>query len=241
MSGFQNDPGTVQQEAGFGFNGRFWTEAFTDNLTAHAGGGQANATQLPSMINTVATVATPGDSVQLPPSQPGLVVCVVNNAANNMQVFAQNGSTDTINGTAGSTGIVVIGLSVVWFQCTKAGIWTSQGIGYGNYTAGPYPLGTLSVQTGVTAHAGGGQANATQLTAELVQLSTVATSGDSVKLPPSQAGAQITIVNNGSASANVFPASGEQINSGGANTAAAQAAAAVTIYYCFVAGNWVTK
>ncbi|HWS94165.1 MAG TPA: hypothetical protein VN306_17260 [Mycobacterium sp.] len=241
MSGYQNDPGTVQQEAGFGFNGRYWTESYSDGLTAHAGGLQPLATQLASMVNTVATVATAGDSVQLPIAQPGLAICVVNTATNALQVFAQNGSSDTINGIAGSTGIPVIGKSVVWFQSTAAGAWTSQGVGYGNYTAGAYALDTVSTQTGVTAHATGGQANATQLTASQVQVSTVASLNDSVKLPPSQAGLQITIVNNGANSMQVFGTGSDTINGVAAGTGVAQAAAAVTIYYCFVAGNWVTK
>ncbi len=241
MGGFQADCGLTQQESGFGYNGRFFTESYSDGLVAHAGGGQANALQLPSMFNTVTTVATVGDSVQLPPSQPGLSVCVTNTAALALQVFAQVGSTDTINSIAGATGVPVIGNSVVFFQCTKPGAWTAQGLGYGNYVNGPYALDTVSTQTGITAHAGGGQASATQLTASQCQISTCATIGDSVKLPPSQAGTQITVVNNGAASANVFPATGEQINSGGANVASALAVTTPVIFYCFTAGNWVTK
>ena len=99
----------------------------------------------------------------------------------------------------------------------------------------------MSTQTGVTAHATGGQANATQLTASQVQVSTVASLNDSVKLPPSQAGLQITIVNNGANSMQVFGTGSDTINGVAAGTGVAQAAAAVTIYYCFVAGNWVTK
>lgn len=241
MGGYQNDPGTLQQEAGFGFNGRFFTESYADALTAKAGGGQAGATQLTSMFNTVATVASVGDSIQLPPALVGLCLCVVNNAVNALQCFAQNGGTDTINSIAGATGVPMIGKSVVYFQCTVAGVWTCQGLGYGNYVNGAFALDTVSTQTGVTARAGGGQALATQLNASQVQISVCATTADSVKLPPSQPGLQITIVNNGAASCNVFPATGEQINAGGANTAAAQAAAAITIYYCFVTGNWITK
>jgi hypothetical protein len=245
MSGYQNDPGTIQQEAGFGFNGRFWTESFTDNVTALAGGAQAGSPVMSSMFNRVSTVATAGDSVQLPPaaSIPGGCICVFNNTAKNLTVYGANGSTDTINSTAGSTGVTMVPQSICWFT-TLPGIntgWLANGIGYGNYTAGQYPLETLSTQTGITAHAGGTQVAAVQIVAAQAQISVVGTAGDSVRLPPSQAGAQITIVNNGANAANVFPATGEQINSAGANTAYSLAVTTPIVFYCFVAGNWVTK
>lgn len=71
--------------------------------TAHAGGGQANATQLSAGITSVATVATAADSVKLPPGEAGLVCILRNSAANSMQVFG-NG-TDTIDAVATATGV----------------------------------------------------------------------------------------------------------------------------------------
>ena len=51
------------------------------------------------------------------------------------------------------------------------------------------------MQTGITAHAGGGQANAVQLTAMNCFIQNVATAGDSVKLPPAKVGMEITVIN----------------------------------------------
>jgi hypothetical protein len=244
-SGVQNDPGTVQQEAGFGFNGRFWNESYSDGLTALAGGAQANATQLASMFNTVTTVTTPGDSVQLPPATTGACVGLENSTANSLTCWPQNGSSDTINGyTAANSGVQVAPYAMVFFICTKAGVWYAEDLAYGAYINGGSTkanLGTVTTQTGVSAAGVSSQANATQLTAAQVQVSTVAASTAGVKLPPSQPGLQITIVNNGANTMNVYPASGEQINSSGANTAVTQTTSTVTIYLCFVTGNWVTK
>lgn len=74
-----------------------------------------------------------------------------------------------------------------------------------------------STTTGITAHAGGGQANAVQLTTEFNEVTVVATSGDSVKLPSAVAGLAITIKNNGSEALAVFPFLGDSINTGVVN------------------------
>ena len=94
-----------------------------------------------------------------------------------------------------------------------------------------------STQTGITAHAGGGQASAFQLAAEYVQIATVATTADSVKLPVGKAGMIVVVVNDGANSANVYPATGEYINAA-QNTANAQAAGTIKSYYCITDGHW---
>src|SRR5579884_2683582 len=72
-----------------------------DNLTAHAGGGQANALTLTAVFNRVTTVGTAGDSVKLPATsglQTGqcMEITVTNAAAaNSMNVFPATG--DQIN------------------------------------------------------------------------------------------------------------------------------------------------
>jgi len=72
-------------------------------LTALAGGGRTGATQMVYGTNQVSTVASASDSVVLPAGAAGGVVVIRNSGANAMQVFAQG--SDTINGTAGATGI----------------------------------------------------------------------------------------------------------------------------------------
>lgn len=92
--------------------------------------------------------------------------------------------------------------------------------------------------TGLTAHAGGGQGSALQLAAEFNRVTTVATAGDSVKLPAGVAGMQILVQNDGANSMNVFPASGESIDALSVNTAIAVKATKNTIFNCVATGLW---
>jgi hypothetical protein len=90
--------------------------------------------------------------------------------------------------------------------------------------------------TGIVAHAGGGQANAVQLTAMNYFIATVATAGDSVKLPPAKVGMEITNQSATATGPNDFPASGETINALAANTAIAVAPQSILIFFCGIAG-----
>lgn len=98
--------------------------------------------------------------------------------------------------------------------------------------------------------------NNTQAGALLIQnsqnrITTVGTAGDSVRLPPAQAGGQIVIANDAAANAaNVFPSSqaqggasgGDRINALAQNAAfSLTVALGPTIFYCFSAGTWRTK
>lgn len=110
----------------------------------------------------------------------------------------------------------------------------------------------MSVTDAITATAGGGQTNAVLLTSAYNRLGTVATGGDSVKLPICQGGpanavgagqpvntiGQILYISNATAtSANVFPSTGGQINAAGTNTAVALAAGKTSAYLCSPAGT----
>lgn len=250
MAGFQNDPGTVQQEAGFGFLGRLWTESFTDGITATPSGTQANSVVLNSMFNRVATVATVGDGVLLPgvTSFPGgaLSICVINDAANTMTVYGSG--SDTINGQTGSVGVAQMGKSIAFYQCSQAGKWIAQGLGSGYASGNSSSFPTYSTQTGVTATPSGTQSTSVLITGTQVQFSTVA-AGAGSRLPPAQAGMELTVINNGANPLAVFPASaanggvtgGDAINALGQNSAFSLAAGTPTIFYCFVTGTWVTK
>lgn len=208
-------------------------ENATDNITAHAGGGQANATALATEINRVTTVATAGDSAKLPLSVAGLTIIVINHGSNPMQVYGSG--TDTIDDVATATGVSQMQGSVTIYTCSTAGAWYSNGIGTGY--AGSFP--TVSFANGLTAHAGGGQGSATPITTSLARVTTVATAGDSVGLPVSAGGMVITIMNATAVnSMNVFPASGEQINALGANAAFAVAAGKTATFYCANATQW---
>ena len=96
-----------------------------------------------------------------------------------------------------------------------------------------------SVENGITARAGGGQANAYALTRSINRVTTVGTAADSVRLPVAVPGMQITVINSAAANAmNVFPATGGFINALSADTALSVAANRACIFTCAVAGRW---
>lgn len=95
-----------------------------------------------------------------------------------------------------------------------------------------------STTNGITAYAGGGQANAVALTSDINEVSVCVTGGDSTKLPAAVAGMEIVVINHGAASMNLFPFSGDFINEGGVDTAASIAIDATAIAYCYIADYW---
>jgi hypothetical protein len=71
--------------------------------------------------------------------------------------------------------------------------------------------------TGITAFATGGQANATALAARWNNVTTVATAADSVKLPAASDGGVIAVKNSGAATLAIFPGTGDAINARAVN------------------------
>jgi hypothetical protein len=103
-----------------------------------------------------------------------------------------------------------------------------------------------SVQTGIVASTTHTQVAAVPLTAQNCFLATVAVIGDSVKLPPAQAGMEITIINQAALAAATFPSGTDTINGGGAGASVAlptgnAGATPVVIFYCAVDGKWFSK
>ena len=92
--------------------------------------------------------------------------------------------------------------------------------------------------TGITAQAGGGQANAVQLTEAVNQVTVVATIADSIKLPAGYGGTLLCVANEAANSLDVYPAAGDQINGAGANVAYALAGGHSAVFVCFSAGDW---
>jgi hypothetical protein len=114
----------------------------TYSITA-AGTTQATAVQLNSVFNEVDTVAS-GTGVNLPNSAgknnvPYQFCVIYNNGANALAVYAAQGTSDTINGTAGATGITMNAGSAALFASAQKGVWFSIGIAgnenFGNITA----------------------------------------------------------------------------------------------------------
>src|SRR5947199_32565 len=73
-------------------------------------------------------------------------------------------------------------------------------------------LQTLSFTPSITAFATGGQTSAVALTSMINRVSTVATQGDSVKLPAAAVGLTITVINRGAQAMQVFGAGTDTIN-----------------------------
>lgn len=96
----------------------------------------------------------------------------------------------------------------------------------------------FAVATGLTAKAGGGQSGATALTGNVNRITVCATAADSAILPPAVVGRRVSVYNAGAASANIFPQTGESINSGAANAAFAVATTKGAIFECVATGLW---
>lgn len=212
-------------------------ESGVDNLTAHAGGGQAGALALTAELNRIATVATAGDSVSLPASAAGLTILVTNHGNNPMQVYGAG--TDTIDDVATATGVSQMANSTCIYSCYTAGSWYTEGLASG-FVRGA-SLQTFSAIDGIVARAGGGQGSATPLTAMMNRVATVASANDSVLLPVSVAGQDITVTNAAAAnSLNVFPQGTDVINSLAASAAFALGAGKSAQFVCYTPGQWHT-
>lgn len=104
-----------------------------------------------------------------------------------------------------------------------------------------------SNEVGITARAGGGQANAYQLKTATNELTTVATNADSVKLPKGIPGLEVWVQNAGAANAQVFVYNTGTINgTDGSAIGVALNSGSVAVYKCMkvtAAGveTWVSK
>jgi len=103
--------------------------------------------------------------------------------------------------------------------------------------SGGFPV--FSVTSGITADTGSAQGGGV-LTTAINQIATCGTAGDAVTLPAAKPGRKVWVYNDGAESADVFPASGDNIDEAGANTAKALAADANAEFTCTSAGHWST-
>jgi hypothetical protein len=217
-------------------SGNFLISPSTSGITAHAGGGQSGATPLTTPLNSVKFVASPGDSVLLPPAVAGMEVLVLNiNDVNAIQVFATG--SDQINLIAGNVGISQLPDTSILYTSVVSGFWTSSIVSVN------FPTPTLLPSaTGIVAHSGGGQGSATPLPAFINTVPTVAANGDSVLLPPSQVGLQVKVINtNATNYMEVFPNGTDTINLGAASAGVPQLPESTIVYTCTTLGNWITS
>ena len=149
------------------------------------------------------------------PRADGAVVTIYNDTVYNISVYTQNGGTAVINNNSSSaTPITQMPGSISTYAAFLSGAtqgWStiSAGTGYATGTS----LVTENFQTGVSA-AGTTQGTATQLTAQIANVTTV-TAGSGVNLPGAvvstttqSAGLQVFVENNGVNPLSVYPAQG---------------------------------
>lgn len=98
--------------------------AVGDNITATAGGGQANAVPISNMTTRVTVVGSAADSIKLPASSGGLFLTVANAAAvNSMNVFPLLG--EQINALGANVAFAVPAGKACFFVATSKGQWHS--------------------------------------------------------------------------------------------------------------------
>lgn len=100
---------------------------YKNNAVAHAGGGQAAATQIPAAVALyrIATVATENDSVQMPRAVAGTIVMVSNAGAETAAIYAKNGTADQINGAANNVAFALATATSAVFFCALDGQWAA--------------------------------------------------------------------------------------------------------------------
>ncbi len=136
--------GTITQETAVNGNIKCTTltvtgaSAFTGNVSSSgyylssvgaaltaAGTDRATALQLAAEINNIATAAA-STGVVLPVGVIGMRILVINNGANAIQVYASG--SETINGTAGATGVSLASGGDAFYIFTAANTWISVAI-----------------------------------------------------------------------------------------------------------------
>jgi hypothetical protein len=212
-------------------------ESSQDGIVA-TGSTQANALQLGTIEMNRLTSVSAGTGVKLPPAVPGASLIIVNHGSNPVQVYGQPG--DTINDVATATGVSQMQNSWVFYGCFSFGAWYSESLaqGFPGGLGGGFSTFATSVITASGTHTQGG---ATPITTMNVGVN-VGGAADSVLLPTAVVGLEVTIVNlSGTNAMQVYASGSDTINGTAGSTGVSQALNAVTIYFCFQAGKWVTK
>lgn len=102
-------------------------------------------------------------------------------------------------------------------------------------------LVTESLATGITASVTQTRAGATALARQVNNVTTVANSGDAVKLPAATVGQSIVIFNSGANPASVFPNGASDTIDGGAGGAAVTLTNAKrAVFVCIAANTWIS-
>lgn len=145
---------------GSGFAASLPTGSFADALTA-VGTTQGTGLQLTAEISRVTTGAST-TGVNLPASAPGLAITVINSvAANAIHIYPVQGGSETINGAAAATGIIIGPNTALTFFCTVAGTWIT------GTSVMPQSQVSVIATTGVVTLTGAQAAGANDVTIDL--------------------------------------------------------------------------
>lgn len=96
----------------------------------------------------------------------------------------------------------------------------------------------IGTEDNITAHAGGGQASAYLLTKQFSNITTVATTGDSVKTLNALISFQYSIRNSGANTCTVYPATGERFDGLAVNEGYDLEAGGQILLTCVAQGIW---
>lgn len=134
------DGGFRLDDAGYIRNGLLYMNSAVSTYgIVAAGTNQATATQLNSTLNQIDTT-TANTGVNLPlstgkHSTPCQFCVVANNGASTLNVYGFQGSTDMINGVAGSTAQTIPAQASAIFVSVKGGAWYTADVGgIGSFT-----------------------------------------------------------------------------------------------------------
>jgi hypothetical protein len=128
-----SDLNDLRNQINNAFNGTtaFPQQASTATGLTAAGTNQATALALTKVINVVTTAAA-STGVALPSAATvgiGGYVIIFNAGANAIKVYGAVGSSDTIDGTAGATGVTLTNALRCEYYVTAAGVWRSAQLG----------------------------------------------------------------------------------------------------------------
>jgi|GEM_PF-2529485 len=105
----------------------------------------------------------------------------------------------------------------------------------------PNTLFIESFQDNIVAGTTQTQAGATALTAEVNRVTTSATSGNGVRLPASQAGVTIVVINHGNNPIQVYGNGSDTVSDVAGATGVTQMQGSVALYMCATAGAWYVE
>ena len=163
-------------------------------------------------------------------------------------VVADNTARDAIASGRRFNGLLVYVTGTAKLWQLQGGItnsnWVAAGVGGDGTYPGDFAVsGYLkrSISLSITAFAGGGQASATAIAKDINRVTTCTTAADSVKLPSLATvglSPSIFIQNDGAASLNVYPASGEYINGLAVNIPIAVPPGSNIVFYGIFTDTW---